>query len=147
MTPAPPEVLLELSFAHVVARALHVAAAAGVADALDGECRPIEELAADTGLDADALGRLLRLLEERGVFRRDPLGRWSHTETSRLLRSDHPASIRGFAQMAGTPFCWGSLTHLDHSARTGEPGISLLDRGGCFAYLESHPDESRVFHA
>jgi len=148
MTTAPaPAVLLELSMAHVAARALHVVAQLGTADALDDEPAPVEALAADSGIDADALGRLLRLLEERGVFRRDHDGRWMHTDASRLLRSAHPMSLRGFAQMSGAPFCWGAMTHLDHAVRTSEAGITRLHSGGWMPYLESHPGESAIFQA
>src|SRR5438067_914208 len=104
----PAETILELSFANVAARSLQVVAEAGVADALDDAPRDVDELATTTGLQADALFRLLRLLEEHGIFRRDLTGRWQHTETSRLLRTDHPASMRSFAWMAGIPLCWGS---------------------------------------
>jgi hypothetical protein len=144
---APAETILKLSFANVAARALQVVAETGVADALDDDPRTAEELAAGAGLQPDALARLLRLLEERGIFRRDHDGRWHHTDASRLLRSDHPASLRSFAWMAGTPLCWGSLTHLDHAARTGEAGITRLHPAGTFAYLSEHPDESRIFQA
>ena len=148
MTPQDPsETLLALSFANVAARALHVVAEAGVADALINQPRSSDDLAAETGLDSDSLARLLRLLEEHGVFRRDHSGCWTHTEASRLLRSDHPRSMRSFSRMAGTPLCWESLTHLDHAARTGQPGIKQLDPGGTFSYLAAHPDQREIFQA
>lgn len=141
----PSETVLELSYAYAASRALHVVAETGVADVLGEEARAVEELAGDTGLDPDALGRLLRLLEERSVFRRDDDGRWAHTGASRLLRSDDPSSLRGFARMTGTPFSWASFTNLGHSLRTGEPGSSRLHPDGWVAYLQAHPDEALVF--
>lgn len=142
---SPAETLLELSYAYAASRALHVAAEAGVADVLGDEPRAVEELAGETGLDPDALGRLLRLLEERSVFRRDAGGRWAHTDASRLLRSNNPSSLRGFARMTGTPFSWESFTNLAHSARTGQSGSSRLHPDGWVAYLQAHPDEACVF--
>lgn len=144
-TRTPPETLLELSYAYAASRALHVVAEAGVADALGDEPSTIERLASDTSLDPDALQRLLRLLEERSVFCRNGDGRWAHTPASRLLRSDHPTSLRGFARMTGTPFSWASFTNLGHSARTGESGSSVLHPDGWIAYLRAHPDEAAVF--
>ena len=146
-TRTPPDVLLELAAANIATRALHVIAELGIADDLDVPPRPIDDLAGDAGVDSDALGRLLRLLEERGVFRRDGTGRWTHSEASRFLRSDHPTSLRAFARMTGTPFCWDALTHLPHAVRTGEPGITRLHPGGWIAYLDAHPDERAVFQA
>ncbi|HEX6348441.1 MAG TPA: methyltransferase [Candidatus Dormibacteraeota bacterium] len=122
-------------------------AEAGVADALDGRPRTTAELAGETGLDCDALARLLNLLQERGLFRREADDRWAHTDASQMLQSDHPESLRSYARMAGAPVCWGSVTHLEHALRTGEPGITRLHAGGTFAYLASQPDESRVFQS
>lgn len=144
-TAASPETLLQLAFGHTGARALHVVAELGVADHLDDEPRDAKALAGDLGADPDALHRLLRLLETHGVFARETAGAWTHTPTSRLLRSDHPMSVRAFARMAGTAFGWDSFTGLEHSARTGEPGICLLEPKGWTAYLQAHQDEATVF--
>lgn len=141
----PAETLLELSTAHVTTRALHLIAEAGVADHLDGEPRTAEQLAADTDLDPDALHRVLRLLEVRGVFAADGDGRWRHTGTSRWLRSDHPQSVRAFIRMMGMPFGWGSFTALGHALRTGEPSVLVLDPAGPWAYLAAHADQNAIF--
>ncbi|MCC7181094.1 MAG: hypothetical protein IT177_22135 [Acidobacteria bacterium] len=83
MTDLPPEQLVwTLTNMHAVARWLHLVAESGVADALDGQPRPAAELAADTGLDADALHRTLRLLAGYGVFALAP-GGYAHTPASR----------------------------------------------------------------
>lgn len=143
--PAPPEILLGLSSAHVDARALHLVAELGVADHLGDASTAVDELARAVGVRADALHRLLRLLESHGIFERDGSGRWQHTETSRWLRTDHPTSMRAFARMSASSFSWGAVTHLDHAARTGEAGICRLDPGGWMAYLETHPHDSEIF--
>lgn len=66
----------------------------GVAEALGDTVETPAVLAARTGVSADMLGRMLRLLASFGIFRKvgDAYG---HTPLSRLLRSDHPMSIRG----------------------------------------------------
>lgn len=145
-SPAPAEVVLNLSCAHVGARALHVVAELGTADAIDAEPRSAEDLAGDSGVDPDALDRLLRLLETHGLFHCDQAGLWGHSEASQWLRSDHPLSLRPFARMTGLPICWGSFTALDHSLRTGEPGMFAVDPGGMWAYLDAHPGESVTFN-
>ncbi|WP_219419621.1 methyltransferase [Pseudonocardia nigra] len=141
----PPEILLELSSAHILARALHVVAEIGTADDLGAEARSAEELAGGSGVTPDALGRLLRLLETQGVFSADEAGRWRHTESSRWLRSDHPTSVRAFVRMMGMPFGWGSFTALDHALRTDEPSVRVLDPAGPWAYLAAHPDQNAIF--
>ena len=70
---------------------------------------------------------------------------YSHTDASRLLRTDHPMSMSGFARMMGLPVFWETFTHLDHSVRTGAPAIDLIDSGGLWAYLQVHPVDYGVF--
>jgi hypothetical protein len=144
-TATPSEIVLGLCHGHVAARVLQVVAELGVADVLGDDPRTIADLAADLRVDADGLGRALRLLEGVGVFRRAPDGRWQNTEPSSWLRAGHPMSLRDFARMSGTPFTWESVRHLDHAIRTGAPGITLLDPGGWLAYLDAHSAERDIF--
>src|SRR5690606_16598036 len=101
------------------------------------------KLAQRCGLNADALGRMLRLLSSHGVFAREG-DRYVHTPASRLLRSDHPQSMQSFARMIGMPLLWNAFTQLDVPARTGKP---VLDWEGFIRYFSEHPEESRLFNA
>src|SRR3989442_14337934 len=62
--------LVEISAGYWLPRVLHVVADLGVADALDEEPRSAGDLARQSGTDAVALGRVLRLLPSPGVFGR-----------------------------------------------------------------------------
>jgi hypothetical protein len=139
--------LVSMTNAVAASRALHVVAELGAADAIgcDDEV-PIATVAERAGCNADALHRVLRLLEVHGVFRSDG-GCWSHTPSSELLRSDHPTSVRAYARMIGQPSSWDALTELATCVRTGQPAPFLTAAGGSFGYLERHPDELRVFDA
>jgi hypothetical protein len=127
---------------HTVARCLHVIADFGVADALGDRPVPVTELAASTGMSADALNRMLRLLVAHGVFAYEPPG-YLHTPASQLLRSDHPESLRSFARMIGMPVIWRGVTHHGHAARTGRPAT---DWAGLVAYFADHPAEASLFN-
>lgn len=127
---------------HALARCMHVIAEFGVADALENRASSAAELAAATGLNADALGRMLRLLAAHGVFAAKPEG-YVHTAASRLLRSDHPQSLRSFARMIGMPVIWRGFTDLAHPARTGKPATDIA---GLFAYFSEHPAEAGLFN-
>lgn len=142
----PPDRVLGLATAHLGARALHVIAELGAADALAAGPRTAEELARDADANPDALHRLLRLLETHGLFSCDDAGRWANTPGSQWLRSDHPMSLRAFARMSGQPINWGAFTALDHTLRTGQPGMYAVDPGGLWAYFEAHPDHYAVFN-
>ena len=106
---SPLDVILETSAGYSVARALHVAADLGVADHVGGGAS-VDELARRTGADADALGRILRLLSAHGIFRADG-ERVSNNSVSDMLRTDHPQSARDLARMFGLPFVWDTFGH------------------------------------
>jgi O-methyltransferase domain len=133
---------------YAVPRCLHVIAEMGVADALSDEPRTAEDLAASTGTNADSLARALRLLSAYGIFapsnNSGPKG-YVHTSASRLLRTDHPQSMRSFVRMIGSPIDWKGFELLDHSMRTGEPSTEQIMPGGTWAYFAQHPEESRMF--
>ncbi|MBA3338758.1 MAG: hypothetical protein H0T54_03250 [Geodermatophilaceae bacterium] len=143
MTPQPHELVWSLATAGFAARCIHVIADLGVADRIDDSPAATDELAAACGVDADALGRVMNLLAAHGVFDyRD--GKFGHTESSRLLRSDHPMTMRPFLQMMGLPIIWGSITELGHAVRTGRPSLDLESQG-IWAHLQAHPSEGEIF--
>ena len=62
------DLIQQLCASQYLVRSLHVAAELGVADAVGEGGRSVDEIAGEVGADADALKRVLRLLESRGVF-------------------------------------------------------------------------------
>jgi hypothetical protein len=141
----PAQLVADLARAHVAARCLHVIADCGAADAIGADAgATVAEIAAHSGVDADALDRVLRLLAAHGIFASAGNGRYAHTPASLLLRSDHPGSLRSYVRMNGMPAFWDRYTELGETARTGRPRqgfASLVD------YLTAHPDESAIFNA
>ena len=125
---------------HVVARCIHVIADFGVPDALGGEPASTEELADRTGMNADALARMLRLVSAHGLFAEGPAG-YVHTPRSELLRSDHPQSLRSFARMIGSN-SWAAFTELAQPAQTGRPAFGWQ---AMMAHFAEHPDEAALF--
>lgn len=140
--PLPSKVLTDVAMGHVAARCLQVIAQFGIADEL--EDRPVlaRELAMRTNTDADALGRMLRLLAAHGVFVSTEEG-FMHNEASRLLRSGHAQSLRPFARMLGTPAVCDGLNDLQHTVRTGKP---QRDWQALLSHFAAHPDEASLFN-
>jgi predicted enzyme related to lactoylglutathione lyase len=141
---APRETLWALSTAAFPARCLQVAADLGIADRIDDLPIPVHDLAAAAEVDSDALDRVLRLLAANGVFQ-NHTGGFGHSPASRLLRSDHPMSMRPFVAMTALPMVWGSLAELERSVRSGRPALEVLEPDGLWAYLRDRPDEAEVF--
>jgi predicted transcriptional regulator len=133
--------LVEISAGYWLPRALHVVADLGVADALDGSPRLIDEIAKDVGADADALDRLLRLLASHGIFERCN-GRYAHNTLSRGLRSDHPQSMRAYVRLVGLPLFWKSWGSLEDVVRNGKPAVPDI-----FGYFKEHAEETEIFDA
>jgi hypothetical protein len=142
----PFHTLMELSMGFVLPRTLQVVAELGIADALGEVPMHPEELAAATGTHAGSLSRALRLLAVHGVFQ-EASGAYRHTAASRLLRSDHPQSMRPFARMQGIPALWHIWEHLDHSLKTGRSASEkALPDGGFWGYFAKHPADSQLFN-
>jgi O-methyltransferase domain len=144
--PNPLSTLQEIAGGYPLSRCLHVVADLGVADVLDETPRTAAELAASIGAHPDALGRVLRLLAAHGVFEIQG-DKFLHSPASRLLRTDHPQSMRAFARLSGLPISWTIYGALDHSVRTGRPATETVLPGGLWAYYAEHPDEAGIFNA
>jgi hypothetical protein len=144
MNQQPHEIVWTITNAAVVSRCLHVVADVGVADHIGDEPVGVEDLASQCGANPDALDRVLRLLAAHGVFH-DRGGAYEHTESSRLLRSDHPMSMRAFSRMMGLPVNWASFGRLEHSVRTGSPAIEQVAPEGFWAYFSDNPTEAEIF--
>jgi len=141
----PSANLVDLSTAYFVSRVLHVIAELGVADVLGDTPMTARELAAKTSTNTDAMFRALRLMASHGVFAMDGV-QFSHNQGSRLLRQDHPQSLRPWVRMMGAPLNWNTYGLFEHTMRTGEPARSELIEGDFFAdYLPKHPELGKLF--
>ncbi len=140
----PVESLLQLSAGYYVSRALHTVADLGVADALGETPRPAASLATTTAADAGALDRVLRLLALYGIFEYTN-GVVAHTPASRMLRQDHPQSMRALVRMFGLPGFWAAAGELGSAITTGEPSANRALAGGIWGYLSQTPGASRIF--
>ena len=144
--PSPVDTLLHISGGYCLSRSLHTVADLGVADALDETPQTAADLAMRVGAHPDALGRVLRLLSAHGVFEeRD--GAFSHSPASRLLRTDHPRSMRALARMFGLPVNWAVFGAMDHSVRTGLPAAHSVIPEGFWNYFATHPVEHSIFNS
>lgn len=127
-------------------RSLHVVAELGIADLIDGQPQTTEALAKASGTKETVLYRVLRVLASAGIFEWKN-GAWQHTDASRLLRSDHPGSLRDYVRMIGLPVFWTAFRDLEHSLRTGEPALVKSQPEGVFAYLAKRPELNQIFNA
>jgi hypothetical protein len=143
--PLPARLWL-LATSHLLPRCLHVVAEAGVADHLGEAPVSVDVLARESGCDAGALNRMLRLLSTAGVFERVAEG-WTHTELSRLLRTDQPHSMRAFVRMIGGRVQWAAAGELGQALASGQAAIETVVPGGLWPWFADNPEEARIFDA
>ena len=140
----PTTTILQVAAGAVLPRCLHAVTNLGVADALGEVPKSAEMLADATGAHPEALARALRLLAANGVFEyRD--GLFAHSDASRMLRSDHPQSMRELARMFGLNALWDVVGDIEYSVRTGKPAADHMLEGGLWSYLSSDAEAGRVF--
>jgi hypothetical protein len=127
-----------------IAQSLYLVTRLGVPDRLDGGPQTSADLAAATGVDHDALHRILRVLASTGVFAIDEQGRFGLTRLGRCLRTGHPGTLGALAIWNGQV---GSRVwqHADHSLRTGLPASAHALGMPMFEYLQREPELGAVF--
>jgi hypothetical protein len=149
--PAPPALppnvqVFQMAAAVFASRSLWAAAEFGVADHVADAPRPVSELAAATGADADALYRVLRLLASHGVFQEHEGRAFSHTELSATLRSDHPTKARAAVRMIGGEAMWAGMGAMRSTVTTGKPGWNEAIGEPIFEWMAKHPDQAEIFN-
>jgi len=142
----PFETLRQISGGYCLARSVHVLAELNVADALGETAQSAAELAKVVGADAGALSRDLRLASAHGVFAQEG-DHFRHSAASRMLRSDHPQSMRAFVRMFGLEINWDSYRELEHSVRTGRRAMEKTFPEGLWSYLGQNPEANTIFNA
>lgn len=143
-TTDPRQTTLQLATGYWASRCLHAIAELGVADHIGERVESPEALARAVGSHPQALARVLRALAAQGVFE-EVAGGFRHSPASRLLRTDHPQSVRAFVRMMGMPVHWEAYGKLGHSICTGESAMTCIAPGGTFQYLADHPEEAQLF--
>ena len=136
--------ILQVAAGAVLPRCLHAVANLGVADALGDMPQSADMLAQATGAHPEALARAMRLLAANGVFEYSD-GLFAHSPASRLLRSDHPQSLRQLARMFGLEAFWPMIGDIEYSIKTGQPSANRVLDGGVWGYLSTDASASRVF--
>jgi O-methyltransferase len=141
----PFQTLIMIAGGVCLPRSLHAVAELGVADGLDDEPKTVAQLAAAAGAHPDSLNRVLRLLSAHGVFAMDG-DKVRHSPASRLLRTDHPQSMRALARMFGLGVNWNAYGEFTQTLKTGIPSTAKTLPKGFWGYFEEHPEEGRVFN-
>ena len=144
--PLPPAAaVMQMMMGFIVSQAVSVAARLYIADHLADGAKTVEELAEITSTDAPSLYRLMRALASVGVFRREADGRFTNTDLSDVLRSDHPESVRAAAHMICDHEHWAAHGNMLESVKTGAVAFDHTFGMPVFPYFAEHPEVAEVF--
>lgn len=142
----PHAAMMDLIVGGWTAQAITVAADLGVADALAEGPLSVDELAAAVDADPDTLGRLLRALISRGIFRQRRDGRYELTPLADTLRSDADVSMAAMARWVGSAQQREHWSHLADAVRTGRAVVPELRGKPAFEYLADDPELAEIFN-
>ena len=145
-TPEDLQRLLALVQGFRATQVTYVIAKLGVADLLAESPLTAADLAGMVNVNAEALGRVLRLAAYYGLVAEVPGERFELTPIGRPLAADARGSIKATAIMLGEEHyrAWG---HLLHSVKTGEPAFDHVFGAPFFDYMAAHPDTQATFDA
>jgi hypothetical protein len=121
-------------------QAISLAAKLKLADLLNDQPKPIDELAEKTGTKADRLYRLLRALASQEIFEEKEPRIFSNTMLSRFLRSGTAGSLRNVALFYGDQ-TYLAFEHFENQLRTGE--VAYVKRYGADVFSNLGRDSER----
>jgi len=138
--------LFEEAMAFTYSAALRAVAALRVADQFGDGPRPVAEVAAAVGVDAGALGRILRLLAGRGIFAEGADGRFRLTAVGEALRSDAAVPARSGILMFTDAMFWNMSYELASTMRRDDATFAEVFGMPRDEYFERHADKEALFY-
>src|SRR4051812_9280896 len=118
-SPPPEAILMQMLFGPLTQQCIGVVTKLKIADLVAQYPQTIEELAAKSNSNKDALYRVLRMLSSIGIFIKED-EKFGLTPIASLLRSDVPNSMYSFALMMSEDWIWRNWGELMYSVQTGK---------------------------
>jgi hypothetical protein len=143
----PPHVgMLQLLNGVHVGGAIACLAKLGIPDLVEAGPKSVEELAAQLGVQAQPLYRLMRATAAVGALAEGADGKFSQTPMSSVLRTKAVPSLRFMAIMGGTEWHARGWAELEYSVRTGKPTLEKLYGKPAFELFPDYPEWAGIFH-
>lgn len=143
----PPQAVL-LNYAigyNVVNRSIYVAAELGIADLLKDGPKSIEQLAEESGANADSLLRIMRTLASEGIFKAKGKEEFATNRLGKQLQSDLEDSMCAFIKAAGANWANDVWNDVLKTAKTGKDYYENTYGENIFEWLKNNPEAQKVF--
>ena len=124
----PYEVLFQMVIGKWISQALGTVVEIGIPEQLAKGARRCSDIAREAGVSEDGIYRLLRALASVGLFVESADRRFKLTGMGKLLRSDHPESLAGYARFVAHDSTWRPWGQLGYSVKTGMPANTVQKR-------------------
>ncbi|MCK5055928.1 MAG: methyltransferase [Candidatus Aminicenantes bacterium] len=143
----PPQVLLVESLIEnfVIERCIYITTEAWIPDMLAGGPKNIEQLAKNTGLNEDALYRVMRALTGVGIFKEKKGKVFGNTNLSKSLQSNIVGSMAALAKYTGAAWNIREWADIYQSIEKGKDIFQIKYGKKLFDWLEENPEEFRIF--
>lgn len=148
---APPDAaasqhVFQIATGYIASTALFAAAKLRLADRLAAGPQSAADLAASTGMNEDALYRVLRLLSSIGVFEETAPRQFGNNAASSTMVSGVPGSVYDMALWMSGPFHLRVYAEAMHSIQTGQPAVEKAVGMPVFEYFARDHELSEVFN-
>ncbi len=126
--PAQDDVM-DLIFGRWRSQTLHAGTKLGVFEAVGAEAKLAGDIARELALDPALSYRLMRALGALGLLQEEAGRRFSITEAGRLMRKDHPQSLRALTLLEEGPEHYALWNHLPEMVRDGKQNAFVREYG------------------
>ena len=144
-SPDPVQHVFQLATGYMASAVLNVVVKLNLADRMAAKPKTAEQLAAETGVNAGALYRGMRLLASVGLFEEDYAHRFVLTPLGEPLRSDSKNSVRDSIEWICDPLHFRIYAETPHAFHTGETVDRRVLGKPIFDYLSQDRSEGDVF--
>src|ERR1700746_2647439 len=136
----PYEVLFQMVIGKWISQALGTVVEIGVPEQLAKGARRSSDIAREAGVSEDGIYRLLRALASVGLFVESADRRFKLTGMGKLLLSNHPESLAGYARFVAHDSAWRPWGQLGYSVKTGMPAFDHVFNVPIFEHLSRNPE-------
>jgi hypothetical protein len=142
----PQAVLLNHTFKDIVAnRCVYFAAEIGIANLLEDGPQPIEKLAEESGMNVDALYRVMRTLTTLGIFKERENRYFETNKPGKFLRHNAADSMASFIRVFGQPWLFAVWNDFERTVKNGKDYYENNHEENLFDWLRKNPQAQKIF--
>lgn len=142
----PDVSIRKVAYGHLSARVLHVACYYKLFDALQGSSKRAEEIVSGTGMKADTVKRMMRVLANHGIVTMDEDGKFSLNDQSRLLVSSAPNSLQPALAKEFDLKRWQAIGNVHKTLDNELDSFKQLYGQSYYAYLGENKEAAELFN-